>query len=80
MKTYSAVREGRRREFTMDAVSDELPDPSDAATFASAMLDRSLISRRTTHAFYVELLRLRGKIRATRMKNKGACRYTIQRR
>ena len=64
-----AVREGRRREFNIEAASDELPDPSDPATFESAKLDRSSMPRRTTHAFYAELLRMRGRIRAIGMED-----------
>ena len=67
MKTLCAVREGRKREFGMRATADELPDPSAPATFESAKLDRGLTRggvHQTTHAFYAELLRMRGELSA----------------
>ena len=68
-----AVREGRKREFGMRATADELPDPSAPATFESAKLDRGLTRggvHQTTHAFYAELLRMRGKLSAMRWQDR----------
>lgn len=62
-KLAAAVRRGRRQEFAAFGwAPDEVPDPGDPATFASAKLDRTeqdLPEHRQTLDWYRELLRLR---------------------
>ena len=65
----SAVREGRRKEFSSLAQSENVPDPQDAQTFSRSHLNPHLRSKgrhRVLMDFYTELIRLRGVIPSLR--------------